>query len=77
YDLVSGLRTTRKCGILMVSHDLHLVMSATDRVFCLNRHICCAGRPEVVMKDEAYVSLFGARAAAGLAVYSHRHDHVH
>ncbi len=77
YDLVSDLRTTRNCGILMVSHDLHLVMSATDRVLCLNRHICCAGRPEVVMKDEAYVSLFGARAAAGLAVYSHRHDHVH
>ncbi|MEE8394553.1 MAG: ATP-binding cassette domain-containing protein [bacterium] len=77
YDLVSELRTTRNCGILMVSHDLHLVMSATDRVLCLNRHICCAGRPEVVMKDEAYVSLFGQRAAAGLAVYSHRHDHVH
>lgn len=77
YDLVSGLRTTRHCGILMVSHDLHLVMSATDRVFCLNRHICCAGRPEVVVKDKAYVSLFGQRAAAGLAVYSHRHDHVH
>ena len=77
YELISGLRGRRGCGVLMVSHDLHLVMAATDRVVCLNHHICCAGRPETVRRDPEYIALFGTRAADALALYAHDHDHVH
>jgi zinc transport system ATP-binding protein len=77
YALLERVRDERGCGLLMVSHDLHLVMRATDRVVCLNRHVCCSGRPEAVSRHPGYLALFGARAAAGLAIYSHRHDHAH
>jgi zinc transport system ATP-binding protein len=77
YALIERIRDRRGCGVLLVSHDLHIVMAATDRVLCLNRHVCCSGRPEAVSRDPAYVALFGPRAAAGLAVYSHAHDHAH
>jgi zinc transport system ATP-binding protein len=60
----------------MVSHDLHLVMSTTDQVVCLNRHVCCSGHPEQVSGDPAFVELFGKNAAS-LAVYHHHHDHAH
>jgi zinc transport system ATP-binding protein len=60
----------------MVSHDLHIVMRATDRVVCINRHLCCAGQPEAVSRHPEYVSLFGPRAGE-LAVYTHEHDHKH
>ncbi|MCY1439882.1 Zinc import ATP-binding protein ZnuC [compost metagenome] len=61
----------------MVSHDLHLVMSATDQVVCLNRHVCCSGHPEQVSGDPAFVELFGQTAAPSLAIYHHHHDHSH
>ena len=61
----------------MVSHDLHLVMAATDLVICLNRHVCCEGHPSSVSQDPAYHDLFGTSAAATLAVYHHHHDHHH
>ncbi|MDH3704029.1 MAG: zinc ABC transporter ATP-binding protein ZnuC [Alphaproteobacteria bacterium] len=77
YELIHGIRDRRGCGVLTISHDLHLVMSATDRVICLNAHICCEGRPEAVSRHPAYVALFGARAAENLAVYTHDHDHDH
>ena len=77
YELISRLRKRRACGVLMVSHDLHLVMAATDRVVCLNHHVCCAGRPETVSRDPEYITLFGPRAAEALALYSHAHDHGH
>lgn len=77
YALIARIRRERRCGVLLVSHDLHLVMSATDTVICLNRHVCCRGRPESVARDPAYVALFGAAAAAQFAVYAHGHDHVH
>ncbi|HVG82203.1 MAG TPA: zinc ABC transporter ATP-binding protein ZnuC [Methylomirabilota bacterium] len=76
YDLVDKIRKTRRCGVLMVSHDLHLVMAATDQVICLNTHICCAGRPETVTRHPEYRALFGT-AAERLAVYVHHHDHAH
>lgn len=76
YAMIARIRDERGCGILLVSHDLHLVMSATDRVFCLNGHICCSGHPEDVSHDPAYRELFGDTAAA-VAVYSHGHDHRH
>lgn len=76
YELIARIRDDRGCGVLLVSHDLHLVMSATDRVVCLNGHICCSGLPEDVSKHPAYLELFGETAAA-VAVYSHSHDHHH
>ena len=76
YRLIGRLRERYGCGVLMVSHDLHLVMSATDQVICLNRHICCSGHPEQVGADPAFHALFG-QDARSLAVYQHHHDHQH
>ena len=77
YGLVRQLRERRGCGVLMVSHNLHLVMAATDQVVCLNHHVCCQGLPEVVTRDQAYLDLFGSGALAEIAVYAHSHDHHH
>jgi len=77
YDLIGRLRENLNLGVLMVSHDLHVVMAATDRVVCLNRHVCCSGAPEAVSRNPEYTALFGAAAARGLAIYSHHHDHEH
>ena len=77
FDLIAATRSRHGCGVLMVSHDLHLVMAATDQVVCLNHHVCCTGRPEAVTKHPDYLALFGPRAADGLAVYTHAHDHHH
>lgn len=77
YDLISGLRRQRGCGILMVSHELHLVMAATDQVICLNRHVCCSGHPDHVARDPAYLELFGIEGARTLAIYHHHHNHRH
>lgn len=77
YDLISEIRTTLGCGILMISHDLHVVMAAADQVICLNGHVCCRGTPSDVSQDDSYHALFGARGNAALAVYEHHHDHVH
>ena len=77
YALIADLRRRRHCGVLMVSHDLHLVMAATDSVVCLNTHVCCSGHPESVSRHPAYLKLFGPREAATLAVYTHHHDHIH
>lgn len=76
YELIRRIRDERQCGILLVSHDLHLVMSATDRVICLNGHVCCSGLPGDVSTDPAYLELFG-EAASAVAVYAHDHDHHH
>ncbi len=77
YQLISRLRDQRGCAVLMVSHDLHLVMAATDQVLCLNRHICCSGTPESVTNDPAFVELFGSAAVQSMAVYVHDKDHHH
>lgn len=74
YELIASIRQQRNCGILMVSHDLHLVMAATDWVICLNQHICCFGHPETVTQHPAYLALFGRRAAHDLAIYTHHHQ---
>jgi zinc transport system ATP-binding protein len=76
YRLIGRLRERYQCGVLMVSHDLHLVMSATDRVICLNHHVCCSGHPEQVSADPAFIELFG-QDARSLAIYHHQHDHRH
>lgn len=77
FALIEALASERDLGVLMVSHDLHLVMAATHEVLCLHRHICCRGRPHQLNDDPAFAELFGKEAAAHLAVYSHAHDHVH
>jgi len=77
YRLITQLRDQLGCGILMVSHDLHLVMAATDQVICLNHHICCMGHPETVSQHPAYVELFGKQTLESLAIYTHKHNHAH
>lgn len=76
YRLIATLRREFDCGVLMVSHDLHLVMASTDRVICLNRHVCCSGAPRSVAQDPAYRAMFGD-GSAQIALYAHRHDHDH
>ena len=77
YELICRIRDERGCGVIMVSHDLHVVMAATDRVICLNGHVCCTGEPQEVSRHSEYVRLFGPRAAGALALYQHQHDHAH
>ena len=77
YDLIRSIRDRHGCAVLMVSHDLHLVMAATDHVICLNHHVCCEGHPHEISQDPAFVHLFGAHVAESLAVYIHHHDHNH
>jgi len=76
YKLITSIRDNHACGILMVSHDLHLVMAATDQVVCLNTHVCCTGHPDHISEHPEYLKLFGD-ALDGMAVYSHHHDHEH
>jgi len=77
YTLIGRLRTERGFGVLLVSHDLHVVMAQSDRVICLNRHVCCSGVPHTVAQHPEYARLFGPKAALALGVYQHAHDHSH
>lgn len=77
YDLIKNIKKTTNCGILLISHDLHVVMAETDTVICLNGHVCCTGTPQAVSQSPEYMRLFGSAAAKTLAVYSHHHDHTH
>ncbi len=77
YDLISQVRAQTGVAVLMISHDLHVVMAATDRVLCLNTHLCCAGTPDAISNDPAYRELFGIEAGQSLALYHHHHDHAH
>ncbi len=77
YDLIGELRERLGCAVLLVSHDLHLVMSQTDQVLCLNHHLCCSGLPESVSQHPEYLALFGQAAADSIAIYAHDHDHEH
>ena len=77
YELISSIRKRHGCGILMVSHDLHMVMAESDHVVCLNGHVCCEGGPQKVQADPEFSKLFGPSAARMIAAYSHHHDHDH
>ena len=77
YNLIGGLRKSHGCGVLMVSHNLHVVMASTDRVLCLNQHICCEGQPKDVTQHPEYLRLFGLDSGSAMAIYSHQHDHKH
>jgi len=82
---MTELRDELHCGVLMVSHDLHIVMAATDHVICLNQHICCHGHPDKVSHHPAYLEMFGGLANehiakevdTNVATYTHHHDHQH
>ena len=77
YRRIEEVRTELGCAVLMVSHDLHVVMAASDRVLCLNGHVCCEGAPEVVADAPEYRALFGSGTQGTLALYRHDHDHHH
>ncbi len=77
YRLITEIRDRYGCGVLLVSHDLHLTMASTDTVVCLNRHVCCSGPPRKITGDPVFASLFGKSLADSLAVYPHEHDHRH
>jgi zinc transport system ATP-binding protein len=77
YELIGAIRDRSGCGVLLISHDLHVVMAATDTVVCLNGHVCCTGTPEMVSQSPEYQRLFGVRGAGALALYTHHHDHTH
>lgn len=77
YELIADIRARTGVAILLISHDLHVVMRATDRVICLNGHVCCQGSPESVVASDQYRALFGLHATDVLALYSHHHDHEH
>ena len=77
YRLIEEIRTELNCGIILISHDLHVVMSSTNKVICLNGHVCCSGSPDVVASAPEFRTLFGDRAANELAFYKHNHDHEH
>lgn len=77
YGLIREIRQKFGCGILMVSHDLHLVMAGTDIVICLNKHVCCSGHPETVARHPEFLNLFGLQDTQAIAFYTHRHNHRH
>lgn len=77
YRQIEAVKRELGCAVLMVSHELHVVMSASDRVICLNGHVCCEGTPEVVSAAPAYRELFGTGTGGALALYRHDHDHHH
>lgn len=77
YELIRRIRDRHGCGVMLVSHDLHVVMAATDSVLCLNGHVCCAGTPEAVSEHPEYQALFGAQGSRSVAVYRHDHAHAH
>jgi zinc transport system ATP-binding protein len=77
YTLIGRLRSEHGFGVLLVSHDLHVVMAQSDRVVCLNRHVCCSGVPQSVAQHPEYARLFGPQAARAFGLYHHSHDHRH
>lgn len=77
YKQIESVRNEKGCAVLMISHDLHVVMSASDKVICMNGHICCSGKPEAVANMPEYHGLFGAGTEGTLALYRHIHDHDH
>ena len=77
YNLIKEISVNLNCGILLISHDMHFVMSTTDHVICLNGHICCSGSPSNVVKNPEYIKLFGEHISETLSYYQHQHDHSH
>ncbi|MAV82364.1 MAG: zinc ABC transporter ATP-binding protein [Pelagibacteraceae bacterium] len=77
YKIIQEIVKNINCGILLISHNLHVVMSQTDHVVCLNGHVCCSGAPKSIIKEAEYIKLFGKNIDPALAFYEHEHDHKH
>ena len=77
YKIIQEIVKNLNCGILLISHNLHVVMSQTDHVICLNGHVCCSGAPKSIVKEPEYIKLFGENMDPPLALYQHEHDHQH
>ena len=77
YELIAAMRDELGAGVLLVSHDLHVVIAAADHVVCLNRHVCCEGDAKRVAQDPAFIAMFGPSIAEQVALYTHRHNHSH
>jgi len=77
YNLIKEISVNLNCGILLISHDMHFVMSTTDHVICLNGHVCCSGTPSNIVKNPEYIKLFGEHNSETLSYYQHQHDHSH
>lgn len=77
YELVRDYAQENNCAVILISHDLHLVMSSTDRVLCMHNHICCSGTPREISNHPNYKQLFRPEVAKHLAIYSHKHKHTH
>lgn len=77
YKLLAKFRDERKISIIIISHDLHTVMKATDKVLCLNHHICCFGTPDILLNDPFYMNIFEKQSLETMALYVHHHDHDH
>jgi len=77
YDLIANIRKHYNCSVLMISHDLHVVMSSTDRVICIDQHVCCQGKPQYVCNHAEFQRMFGRQFSESFSVYSHDHDHRH
>lgn len=73
YNLIDNIRTESNCAVFMISHDLHLVMAKTDKVLCINKQICCSGRPEDVALDPEFIAMFGHRGIEQIGIYRHHH----
>lgn len=68
YNLINKLRLKLKCGVLMISHNLNLVMAKTDEVICLNKKICCFGTPKKVLHHPIFTKMF--------AIYYHHDSNI-
>ncbi len=77
YNLINKVSSELNCGTILISHDLHFVMSSTNNVICLNGHICCSGSPKTIVQSKEFIDLFGVKAAQTLSPYEHDHDHSH
>ena len=77
YRFLTQIFNKKDLSILMVSHDLHMVMSSTKKVICLSNHICCSGEPLAITKHPEFISLFGHDFANMMSVYKHDYSHHH
>lgn len=77
YSLLYDLQRQQDISIFLVSHDLHIVMSESNHIMCLNKHLCCSGSSEEIQSNPEFLKMFGLESAAHLAIYTHRHDHHH
>ncbi|MDY7024807.1 MAG: metal ABC transporter ATP-binding protein [Pseudomonadota bacterium] len=77
YQLIESLHLQKTCSIVMVSHDLHIVMASTNKVICLYKHICCSGEGNLIVKEQAFIDIFGPELADKIAIYPHQHNHHH